>query len=160
MAKINIVTLVAAIVVCQLAGVLGVIFTIPNIPTWYNTLSKPDFAPPGSLIGVVWILLYTLMGISLYIVWEKGLNKKVVRGAIDAFGVQLILNALWSFLFFGLRSPFYGLLGIILLWLAIVVTIMRFYKVSKNAAWLLVPYILWVSFAGILNFMIWQMNLW
>jgi tryptophan-rich sensory protein len=77
-----------------------------------------------------------------------------------AFAAQFSLNVLWSFLFFGLRSPFFGLVGIVLLWLAIVLTIMRFYKVSKKAAWLLVPYILWVSFAGTLNFMIWQMNLW
>jgi tryptophan-rich sensory protein len=156
--KIDFVKLIAAIIVCQLAGAIGSFFTMPNIPTWYNGLAKPSFAPLGSVIGAVWITLYTLMGIALYIVWQRGFGKQEVKNAVSAFGLQLVLNALWSFLFFGLRSPFYGIVGIVLMWFAIAYTMLKFWKVSKNATYLLVPYIAWVTFAGYLNFTIWQMN--
>jgi len=157
--KIDWTTLIIAIIVCQLAGIIGSAFTIPNIPTWYATLNKPDFAPPGSVIGAIWITLFTLMGIALYLIWTKGIKKENVKNAVTAFGVQLVLNAAWSFLFFGLRSPFYGLVGIMVMWIAIAYTMMKFWKVSKSATYLLVPYIAWVTFAGYLNFLIWQMNL-
>jgi tryptophan-rich sensory protein len=103
------------------------------------------------------------MAISLYIVWREYDRREfrrrdAIKPMLMAFGAQLVLNAVWSFLFFGLRSPFYGLIGIILLWLAIVVTMIKFWKVSKTATWLLVPYILWVSFATILNYAVWQLN--
>ncbi|VVB73227.1 TspO/MBR family protein [uncultured archaeon] len=150
--------LVIAIAVCQMAGVVGSLFTLPNIPTWYDALAKPDLAPPGSLIGLVWVTLFTLMGISLYMVWANGLKKEKVRGAVTAFGIQLVLNAAWSFLFFGLRSPFYGLIGIAVMWMAIAYTMAMFWKVSRTATYLLVPYIAWVTFAGYLNFLIWQLN--
>ena len=156
--RIDWLMLAAAIVVCQLAGVVGSVFTVPSIPAWYDQLAKPDIAPPGWVIGAVWITLYTLMGISLYLVWREGIGRSHVKGAIAAFGAQLLLNALWSFLFFGLRSPLYGLIGIAALWLAVGLTIVRFMKVSKTAAYLLVPYILWVTFAGYLNYLIWRMN--
>jgi tryptophan-rich sensory protein len=156
--KINLTRLIAAIVICQLAGAIGSAFTFPAISTWYATLQKPAFSPPNWLFGPVWILLYTLMGISAYLVWEKGINNKEVRHAVTAFGAQLALNTLWSILFFGLKSPLLGLICIIALWLAIVYTTIKFGGISKQAGWLLGPYIIWVTFAAILNFSIWQLN--
>lgn len=149
--------LLLSIVVCQLAGIIGSLFTMPAIPAWYATLSKPAFTPSGMVIGTVWLVLYTLMGISLYLVWQKGVNRKTMP-AIYAFGIQLALNALWSILFFGLRSPLYGLIGIVALWFAILVTINMFRKISKQAAWLLVPYITWVTFAAFLNWSVFMLN--
>jgi tryptophan-rich sensory protein len=149
--------LLLSIVVCQLAGIIGSLFTMPAIPSWYAALNKPAFTPSGTVIGTVWIILYTLMGISLYLVWQKGVNKKT-RPALYAFGIQLALNALWSVLFFGLRSPLYGLIGIVALWFAILATIIMFRKISKQAAWLLVPYIAWVTFAAFLNFSVLMLN--
>jgi tryptophan-rich sensory protein len=145
--------LLLSIVVCQLAGIIGSLFTMPAIPSWYAALNKPAFTPSGMVIGTVWIVLYTLMGISLYLVWQKGVSRKT-KPALYAFGIQLALNALWSFLFFGLRSPLYGLIGIVALWFAILVTIITFRKISMQAAWLLVPYIAWVTFATFLNWSI------
>ncbi len=107
---------------------------------------------------MVWTLLYLLMGIALYLVWEKGLEKADVRKAMGVFGIQLFLNFLWSVLFFGLQSPLYGLGGIVALWVVILVNIWLFYRISKAAGLLLVPYILWVSFAAVLNYSIWVLN--
>jgi len=154
----NIAKLISAIVICQLAGVLGSISTSSSVQTWYTTLKLPSFAPPGWFIGIVWITLYTLMGISLYLVWNKGLKNKRVKNSLYVFGLQLILNAVWSFLFFGLRSPLLGLIEIVFLWVFILLTILKFYKISRTAAWLLLPYIVWVSVALMLNFYIWRLN--
>ncbi len=148
--------LVLAVIVCQLAGVFGSLFTMPAIPTWYASLNKPSFAPPGWLIGTIWLILYTLMGISLYLVWIS--KKKHKTRATRMFEFQLILNALWSFLFFGLRSPLYGLIGIAMVWVAILATIIFFYKIDKKAAYLLVPYLAWVSIATLLNYLIFMLN--
>ena len=150
--------LIASILICQLAGLIGSIFTFESIPTWYASLEKPFFTPPGWLFGPVWITLYTLMGISLYLVWQKGFRKRGNKIALYVFAAQLALNAMWSVAFFGLRSTFYGLVTIVPLWIAIAATIILFYKISKKAGWLLVPYILWVSIATALNFYIWQLN--
>ncbi len=150
--------LIIAILICQLAGVVGSIFTISAIPEWYATLVKPGFAPPNWLFGPVWITLYTLMGISLYLVWQKGFKKREDKNALYVFVAQLFLNATWSIVFFGMREIFYGLINIIALWVAIAATIISFYKISRKAAWLLVPYILWVSIAAVLNFYIWWFN--
>ncbi len=154
----NIAKLVISIVICQLVGVIGSVFTNTSVQTWYAELQLPSFTPPGWFIGTVWIILYTLMGISLYLVWNKGLRNKRVKNSLYLFGLQLILNAVWSFLFFGLRSPFLGLIEIVFLWVAIAFTILKFYKISRTAAWLLVPYIVWVSVALMLNFYIWRLN--
>ena len=155
--RVDWVKLIVSVGLCQMAGVIGAAFTIPNIPKWYDALSKPVIAPPGSLIGEVWLVLYALMGIAFYLVWMKE-SKKEARSAMDFFGLQLILNVLWSFLFFCLKSPLAGLFGIAALWLAIAYTMARFWRVSRAATYLLVPYILWVTFAGYLNFLIWRMN--
>jgi len=161
--RIDPVKLIASLVVCFLAAAIGSVFTMPAISSWYSTLAKPSFAPPNWLFGPAWTTLYILMAISLYIVWveydgREFRRRDAIKPALMAFGVQLALNAAWSFLFFGLRSPLLGMIGIIALWLAIVVTMVKFWKISKNATWLLVPYILWVSFASILNYAVWQLN--
>lgn len=150
--------LLAAIVICQSAGVVGSLFTYSSIPTWYAELEKPFFSPPNWLFAPVWIALYTLMGIAAYIVWQKGTGKRNVRNAMYLFGAQLALNALWSILFFGMRSLLYSFVEIVLLWILIVATTIQFYNISKKAAMLMIPYILWVSFAALLNFSILMLN--
>jgi len=156
--KINYLKLAASIVICQLAGIIGSVFTYPSIPTWYAILAKPSLNPPNWVFAPVWLLLYTLMGISAYMIWEKGISKKEVKHAIYVFSAQLILNSLWSILFFGLRSPIAGLIDIVILWGLIIATIVLFFRISKIAGYLLIPYILWVSFAVYLNFAIWILN--
>jgi len=150
--------LIASIVICQLAGILGSIFTAPAIPTWYASLEKPFFVPPSWTFSVVWTILYLLMGIALYLIWKKGWEKRDVRTAIGVFGIQLFLNFLWSLLFFGFQSPLLGLIEIIFLWIAIVATIWLFYKISRAAGLLLIPYLIWVSFAALLNYNIFILN--
>lgn len=148
--------LIISILISQLAGVIGTLFSTPAIPIWYATLEKPFFSPPNVVFGPVWITLYTLMGISLFLVWTSKSKKK--ERALSYFFVQLGLNTLWSYLFFGLQSPLLGLVGILGLLVAIIVTIREFRKISKNAAYLLYPYLAWVTFATLLNFFIWLLN--
>jgi tryptophan-rich sensory protein len=155
----NIFKLIISIIVCQLAGFIGSLFTTPNINTWYATLTKPSFNPPNWVFSPVWTTLFLLMGISLYLIWKQGFEKKNVKNAILIFGIQLILNILWSILFFGLQNPLLAFIEIIILWLAILFTILVFYRIKKSAAYLLIPYILWVSFAAILNFFLWRLNI-
>lgn len=155
---INIIKLVASIVVSQCAGIVGSAFTTPAIPTWYASLQKPPFTPPNWLFAPAWITLYLLMGIAALLVWRVGLANHRVRTALVLFLVQLALNALWSVVFFGLQSPLYGVIVIIVLWLTILLTMLKFARISAVAAWLLVPYILWVSFASVLNISIWILN--
>lgn len=154
----NTLKLIIAVVVSELAGIVGSIFTVSAIPTWYTTLVKPALNPPSWIFGPVWTTLYALMGIAAFLVWKKGWDRKDVRNALTVFGLQLVLNTIWSIIFFGLHSPFFAFVDIVLLWLAIVWTMILFYKISKPAMWLLVPYILWVSFASYLNFMLWTIN--
>lgn len=150
--------LVIAVVVSELAGIIGSIFTISAIPTWYAALAKPALNPPSWLFAPVWTTLYLLMGIAAFLVWRKGWEQKEVRIALFIFGIQLILNALWSIIFFGLHNPAWALVNIIGLWLAIVGAIVAFHKISRPAAYLLIPYIFWVSFAAYLNYSIWILN--
>jgi benzodiazapine receptor len=156
--KIDFVKLVVSIVLCELIGSIGSVFTAPSIPTWYASLVKPWFTPPNWLFAPVWITLFFLMGISLYLVWDKGLEKKEVRLAVSVFGIQFILNVIWSLLFFGLQSPFYAFIEIIILWIAILVTIIKFYQVSRPAGVILLPYIIWVTIAAFLNYYVWILN--
>ena len=148
--------LILAIVICELAGVIGSVFTADSVSTWYVTLAKPVFNPPNWLFGPVWTLLYLLMGISLWLVWRSKSKFKSI--AIWFFSIQLLLNILWSIIFFGLKSLLGALIEIILLWALIIITIILFHRISKTAAWILLPYILWVTFAAILNFSIWLLN--
>ena len=154
----NITKLAASIMICLFAGLAGSLFTSPAIPGWFATLAKPTFSPPNWIFAPVWTILFVLMGISMYLVWNKGLQNRDVRISLFIFDIQLVLNVLWSFLFFGLRSPFYAFVEIIILWVAIAFTIQNFSRISRTAGLLLVPYILWVSFAAILNFYIWNLN--
>jgi tryptophan-rich sensory protein len=149
--------LVISIVLCQLAGFLGSLFTAPAIPTWYKTINKSFFTPPDWIFSPVWISLFILMGISLFMVWRKQEQPRF-KVALIFFFVQLIFNILWSAAFFGLRSPLLGLIDIVLLWVAILLTIQHFLRISKMAGLLLLPYILWVSFAVVLNFSLWILN--
>jgi benzodiazapine receptor len=150
--------LAGAVFVCQVAGIVGSIFTVPAIPTWYASLSKPFFTPPSWVFAPVWVTLFTLMGISLFIVLSKGFEKPAIRKAVSLFGAQLVLNVLWSIAFFGLRSPLYGLFVIVLLSAAVLATIAVFYRISRTAAILLIPYFLWGSFASVLNYSILVLN--
>jgi len=141
--------LLVSVLICELAGILGGLFTASSVNTWYTQLNQPSFNPPSWVFGPVWTILYLLMGISLYIVWDKGFTKN--RLAIFVFALQLFLNFLWSLLFFGLRNPLYAFIEIAFLWVAIVLSIVLFYRISRTAAYLLIPYILWVTFAAVLN---------
>jgi len=155
---IRVIQFFVAIAACLLAGLIGSIFTTPAIPTWYAALAKPALTPPAWVFAPVWTVLFILMGIALYIVWSKGWGQKKVQVAMVIFAVQLALNVLWSYLFFGLQAPFFALLEIGLLWVAILMTICAFYRVSIPAAALLVPYLLWVTFAAYLNYGIYALN--
>lgn len=150
--------LIISIAVSEFAGIIGSIFTSPAIPNWYANLNKPILTPPGWIFGPVWTTLFALMGIAAFLVWRKGLDRKDVKIALGIFLGQLALNTLWSIIFFGLQNPGAAFVDIIFLWLAILATIIAFAQISKPAAWLLAPYILWVSFAAYLNYVIWILN--
>ncbi len=177
----NSIKFVVAVGVSELAGVIGSAFTIPAIPSWYASLAKPALNPPGWIFGPVWTALYFCIGISLFLVWKN--NWRVVNpiltgrrkawnawskrlwtgdlqkvNAIAIFGIQYMLNMLWPVLFFDLHFPGFAFFEILALWFAIVYTIVNFYRISKPAAYLLAPYLLWVTFAVYLNFSIWQLN--
>jgi len=150
--------LIAWVIICLAAGFIGSIFTMPAIPTWYAGINKPPFNPPNWIFGPVWTTLFILMGISAWLIWEKRFSNKEVRSAIMIFSAQLVLNMLWSIIFFGFKSPLLAFADIIVLWLLILAAILSFYRISRPAAWLLIPYILWVSFASVLNLSIWLLN--
>ncbi|MBI2108677.1 MAG: tryptophan-rich sensory protein [Parcubacteria group bacterium] len=154
----NFFRLVIAIAVSEAAGIIGSVFTVSAIPTWYAGLVKPALNPPSWVFGPVWTILYALMGIAAFWVWRMGWERKEIKMALGVFGIQLFLNAIWSIIFFGLHSSTWALVDIILLWFAIVWTMVVFYKISKPAAYLLIPYLLWVSFASYLNYSIWLLN--
>lgn len=158
MKKEDIKALVIAIGISQLAGVLGSLFTFSAVDTWYKTLVRPPFTPPEFVFGPVWTTLFVLMGIAAFLVWKKGARKKEGQIALRLFGLQLLLNVLWSFFFFGLKSPIAGSLEITVLWIAIAATIVSFAKVSHKAAWIMIPYLLWVSFATYLTYAFWILN--
>jgi len=138
-----------------LAGAIGSLATAPNIQSWYVYLNKPIFTPPSWLFGPAWTTLYLLMGISLYLIWKSKGDKKQ---AYKVFAAQLILNALWSLVFFGMHQLWLGFAVIVAMWLLIIWTIILFTKINKAAAWLLVPYILWVTFASALNLSVALLN--
>ena len=154
----NTLKLIIAVALSELAGIIGSVFTIPSISTWYATLVRPALNPPAWVFGPVWTVLYTLMGVAAFLVWKKGLEHRDVKIALGIFLGQLVLNTLWSIIFFGLHNPGAAFVEIIFLWLAIFATIVAFARISKPAAWLLVPYLAWVSFAVYLNYAIWILN--
>jgi len=152
------VRLAISLVVPLAAGFIGSLATARSVTTWYTALEKPAFSPPNWIFGPAWTTLYVLMGIALFLVWTKGLAFPGVKAGLILFGIQMGLNALWSIAFFGLRSPLAGLVVIAALWLALVGTIAVFFRIGLAPGLLLVPYILWVSFAGVLNFSIYWLN--
>ncbi|MDD4579450.1 MAG: tryptophan-rich sensory protein [Methanothrix sp.] len=150
--------IIVCIGVCEAAGILGSIFTASSVATWYQTLNKPWFNPPGFVFSAVWIALYAMMGLSLFLIWHDGQGSQNYRAALATFAAQLLVNVLWSYAFFGLQSPLTGILVIVLLWLLILQTFVTFWSIRREAALLLIPYILWVSFAGFLNYTVWRLN--
>lgn len=147
-----------SILICELAGIIGSVFTTASIPTWYAGLKKSPLNPPNWIFAPVWITLYALMGISAYLIYEKGMGKKEVKTALAVFAVQLVFNTLWSIVFFGAHLMFAAIVVIVLLWMMILVSIWLFHRISKTAAYLLIPYILWVSFATVLNISLYVLN--
>ncbi len=138
-------------------GISG-IFTVKAIPGWYAQLNKPWFNPPNWLFSPVWTSLYIMMGIALWLVWKSDAPQKLKQRAIYLFAAQLVLNFFWSLIFFNLHQIGWALVEIIAMWATILLTIFAFAKVNKMAAWLLVPYISWVSFASILNYSVCELN--
>jgi tryptophan-rich sensory protein len=149
--------LVLFVALCLLAGAVGGIVTGSSVETWYPDLKKPVWTPPSFVFGPIWTLLYLLMGVSGWMVWRRRENVEIPLPMV-LFGVQLTLNVAWSLVFFGLRQPGLAALEIVLLWLAIAANLWAFARVSRAAAWLLVPYLAWVSFAMLLNVAIWRLN--
>ncbi|MFA5098097.1 MAG: TspO/MBR family protein [Candidatus Margulisiibacteriota bacterium] len=154
----DILTLAASIAVCLLAGVIGSIYTYPSIPTWYAGLIKPALNPPNWVFGPVWTTLYVFMGIALFLVIRKWNFDKASITALSVFALQLAFNSLWSIVFFGWRQLFGGLLVIAVLWCLIAASIYLMGKLNKWAGALLVPYLLWVSFASYLTWAVWVLN--
>ena len=150
--------LVLSLFLPLVAGALGGLATSQGVTDWYPTLLKPPFNPPSWVFGPVWTLLYLLMGYALYLIWDLGLRNPKVRWAMYLFGLQLLFNILWSFLFFGARAPGWAFLEILVLWILITQTLVAFYRLRKWAGLLLAPYLAWVTFAGVLNFAIWTLN--
>ncbi len=154
----NIIKLIIAIAIPLAIGALGSYFTIPSVTSWYQTINKPSWNPPNWIFSPVWTTLYVLMGIALYLVWKSGNSSAVKTLAVSFFIIQLCLNFFWSVIFFNQHQIGWAFAEIILLWIFILLTIFAFANINKTAAWLLVPYISWVSFAMILNYTVWHLN--
>lgn len=158
MSRSTLVKIAIAVVVCELAAVVGSLFTVPSVGSWFASLVRAPLAPPNWLFGPVWTTLYLMMGVAAGLVWSHGLKKREVKIALGIFAGQLLLNVLWSAIFFGLHKLGVAFAEILTLWVAIVATILAFRKISRPASWLLYPYLAWVSFASYLNFAIWWLN--
>ena len=154
----NLTKLVIAIAIPLAIGGTAGFFTATGVDSWYQTINKPSWNPPGWIFGPVWTTLYIMMGVALFFVWKSDANEQLKRTAITLFAIQLVLNFFWSFIFFKQHQPGWALVEIIVMWVFILLTIFSFAPISKTAAWLLVPYISWVSFASILNYTIWKLN--
>ncbi|WP_409415407.1 TspO/MBR family protein [Flavobacterium sp. PS2] len=151
--------ILAVVVTCLAIGYFSGIVTRTSVDTWYPTLIKPSFNPPNWVFAPAWSLLYFLMGVAAGLVWDRiEYEKEAVKNALVFFAIQLALNALWSYLFFGLMNPLLALLEVFVLWLMIYETLLKFIKINKIAGYLLVPYLLWVSYATVLNASIWWLN--
>ena len=147
-----------SILIPLLVGAISGYFTSSGVNGWFAVANKPWFNPPNWIFAPVWTTLYILMGIALFLVWRSNAEKNIKQAAIMLFAVQLTLNFFWSIIFFKLQQPGWAFAEIIFMWLMILLTILWFGKISPAAAWLLVPYISWVSFAAILNYSIWHLN--
>lgn len=149
---------VLAVLGCEAVGLLAGWATQTSVTTWYPTLTKPSFTPPGWLFAPVWTVLYALMGIAAFLVWRKSTEDTASQKALVLFGIQLVLNGTWSFAFFGAQSPILGLIVITALWGVLAWTTERFFRVRRVAGGLLVPYLAWVTYAWALNAGIWMLN--
>ena len=154
----KILKIVLVVVLCVTVGYLSGLVTRESILTWYVTLNKPSFNPPNWVFAPVWTLLYIMMGVAAGMIWTSNSEEQTTKKALGFFAIQLGLNALWSYLFFGLHNPLLALIEIILLWLMIFETYNLFKKIHKTAGFLMLPYLVWVSFATILNASIWWLN--
>jgi len=154
----NIVKLIISIIIPVAAGATSGFFTASGVGGWYQGINKPSWNPPGWIFGPVWTTLYVLMGISLFLIWKSEIASDYKRNALILFAIQLTLNFFWSFIFFNQNQIGWAFVEIIAMWLLILLTIFAFASINKTAAWLLVPYISWVSFAAILNYTIWKLN--
>jgi len=150
--------LIISIVVCQGVGLLSAFLTSAEMNTWFDTLNKPSWNPPGYLFGPVWTFLYLLMGISVWLIWKSNISNRRKESAMTIFGVQLFFNFCWSIIFFRYHSPAWAFVDILLMIITIIMTMISFSSISKPATWLLLPYLLWVCFASFLNYTIWMMN--
>lgn len=155
---IKIFKLLSSILICEVVGILGSVFTFTQITTWYAHLNKPFFSPPNFVFGPVWTALYALMGISIFLIFEAKIKKNEKNFLIKLFSLQLILNFLWTLIFFGLHNPLLAYVEIIFLLASIILLIIKFYKYSKTASILLIPYLFWVSFASFLNLFVAILN--
>ena len=131
--------------------------TASNIDIWYAKINKPSFNPPNWIFGPVWTVLYILLGIALYLIWKLPASANRTA-ALAFFGIQLLLNFAWSFIFFNFHFVGWAFVEIVVMWFFILLTILQFSPLSKTAIWLMLPYLLWVSFAAVLNFAIWKLN--
>jgi benzodiazapine receptor len=151
--------ILTVVVTCLAIGYLSGTVTRESILTWYPSLIKPSFNPPNWVFAPVWSMLYAMMGVAAGLVWDRiDYDKEIVKKALVFFAIQLALNALWSYLFFGLHNPMLAGIEIIILWLMIFETYSQFVKINKIAGYLLLPYLAWVSFAAVLNGSIWWLN--
>lgn len=152
------VKLMWSISICLIVSFISSLITMKAVPVWYEHLHKPWFTPPNFLYSPLWTVLYIMMAVSLYLVWVRGSRSVYAKPAMFAFAIQLLLNFMWTVLFFGYRNPAYAFVDIILLWTAIIATANYSYNVSRPAAFLLIPYFLWVTFAAVLNYGIMILN--
>lgn len=143
--------LIISITGCELVGLASIPFTIASIPIWYAQLIKPPFSPPNWIFGPIWTALYFLMGLSIYLIWRESFKSKKIKIALYLFLIQLFFNFLWSLIFFGLHQPFLALVDIFALFVALILIVIKFSKISMTAMYLLLPYVLWVAFAALLN---------
>ena len=150
--------LVVSIIIVFVAGAIGTVYTLPEITGWYANLPKPSWTPPNWAFGPIWSTLYVLMGIALFLVWREGLERKEVKIAIIVFAFQLAINVIWSLVFFGGHNLFGGLVLVLILWIAILINIIVFYRISKAAGLILIPYLIWVSIASYLNYSVFILN--
>ena len=154
----NTLKLIIAVAIPLVVGGTSGFFTVTGVESWYQAINKPSWNPPNWVFGPVWTSLYILMGVALFLVWKADTSAELKKIAVGLFAIQLLLNCCWSFIFFYLQQPGWAVVELAALWLFILLTIFAFAQVNKTAAWLLVPYISWVSFAGILNYTIWKLN--
>jgi len=150
--------IIICVVACTVIGVLSGFSTASTIDGWYATLNKPPFNPPNWIFAPVWTILYAMMGVAAALVWDQGLEKPAVRAALWLFVAQGLLNAAWTPIFFGMQQLLFALVVILTLWVLIVLCIRKFKAINATAGYLLIPYLLWVSFATLLNASIWYLN--